>query len=73
MFHVVYYRNKDELCKEVTSDVNLFIFGCPRDSFTAMEYNEMKSYLSNGGRVLILLAETDKLEVYGNMNKFLEE
>jgi len=48
------------------------IFGCPREGFSEYELDELKTWLNSGGRALILTAETDKQEVLGNMNTFLD-
>lgn len=49
------------------------VFGCPREGFSAPEFEDLKTWLNAGGRALIMLAETDKQETLGNMNTFLEQ
>jgi intraflagellar transport protein 52 len=53
--------------------VNLMVFGCPREGFSAAEFEDLRAWLNAGGRALIMLSETDKQEMLGNMNTFLEQ
>lgn len=63
--------NKDELSRDALADVNLFVVGCPRDCFDQAELDDLKAWLNAGGRALILLSETDREDLLGNMNSFL--
>jgi intraflagellar transport protein 52 len=55
------------------SDTDVLVFGGPREPFTANEFREMKTWLTNGGRILILLSEGGEKTSGTNINYFLEE
>lgn len=65
--------NKDEISTSQLSDVNVMVFGCPREHFSAQEFADLKAWLNGGGRALVLLNETDKRPIDGNLHSFLEE
>jgi intraflagellar transport protein 52 len=65
--------NKDEISRDRLSETNLIVFGCPREPFSAAEFNEMKSWLNSGGRVLVMLGDGGEKQNGSNMNYLLEE
>jgi hypothetical protein len=64
--------NKDEISKDRLAEANLLVFGGPREQFSTNEFEEIKNWLSGGGRCLILLGEGGEKEK-SNMNYLLEE
>lgn len=64
--------NKDEIVRDRLAEADVIVFGGPRDPFSTNEFEEMKRWLSSGGRCLVLLGEgLDNQK--GNFNYFLEE
>lgn len=68
-----YNRNKDEINRDRLSEANLMVFGGPRDLFSAAEFKELKAWLNNGGRALVLLGDGGEKQLGCNINYLLEE
>lgn len=49
------------------------IFGGPRDLFSVAEFKELKDWLNNGGRALVLLGDGGEKVTGCNLNYLLEE
>ena len=49
------------------------IFGGPREPFSDVEVEEMRSWMNSGGRLLILLADGGEKSGGSNINKFLHD
>lgn len=64
---------KDEITSDRLNEADLVIFGGPRDLFSAAEFKEMKQWLNNGGRALILLGDGGEKQTGCNLNYLLEE
>jgi intraflagellar transport protein 52 len=64
---------KDELTTDRLSEADLVIFGGPRDLFSVAEFKEIKEWLNNGGRALILLGDGGEKATGCNLNYLLEE
>ncbi|KAG8224547.1 hypothetical protein J437_LFUL002151 [Ladona fulva] len=67
------YRNKEEVTEEVLEGCSVFVLPGPREKFTESEFNCMKSYLSSGGNILVLLGEGGEKAFQTNINFLLEE
>ncbi|KAJ1422136.1 hypothetical protein B484DRAFT_452508 [Ochromonadaceae sp. CCMP2298] len=65
--------NKDELSVDRLSEAQLVVFGGPREPFSAAEFNELKSWLNNGGRALVMLGDGGEKQSGCNINYLLEE
>ena len=49
------------------------VFGGSREPFTTTEFEELKTWLNNGGRALVMLGDGGEKENGSNMNYLLEE
>ncbi len=65
--------NKDEISQDRLADANLLVFGGPREPFSVADFKELKAWLGNGGRALILLGDGGERASGCNMNYLLEE
>ena len=52
---------------------HLVIFFCPKDMFSKQEFEAMKQYLDNGGRLFFLTSEGGEHKNQTNLNYFLEQ
>lgn len=64
--------NKDEISRDRLAEANLLVFGGSREPFSKVEFEEIKTWLSGGGRCLVMLGEGGEKQK-GNMNFLLEE
>jgi intraflagellar transport protein 52 len=69
VFIQYFYRNKEEISPDSFGDADVVVFGGPREPFTVGEFKELKTWLTNGGRALIMIGEGEK----SNINYLLEE
>ena len=67
------YSNKDEISSDRLSEADVVIFGGPREPFTAAEFKEIKTWLNNGGRALIMIGDGGEKQTGSNINYLLEE
>ena len=65
--------NKDEVSRDRLADADLLVFGGPSEPFTTTEFEELKSYLHNGGRALVMMSDGGEKQSGTNMNYLLEE
>lgn len=65
--------NKDEISIDRLDDAALVVFGGSREPFTTTEFEELKTWLNNGGRALVMLGDGGEKENGSNMNYLLEE
>ena len=65
--------NKDELTLDKLSDYNLVMLGNPREPFNAAELKHLKEYVTNGGKLLVLLGEGGESKNNTNINFLLEQ
>ena len=65
--------NKDEVSRDRLADADLLVFGGPSEPFTTAEFEELKSYLHNGGRALVMMGDGGEKQSGTNMNYLLEE
>lgn len=72
-FQPVDYSIKDEITAERLGEADLVIFGGPRDLFSVAEFKELKDWLNNGGRALVLLGDGGEKVTGCNLNYLLEE
>lgn len=64
---------KDEITADRLGEADLVIFGGPRDLFSVAEFKELKDWLNNGGRALVLLGDGGEKVTGCNLNYLLEE
>jgi len=65
--------NKEEITVDSISDTDILIFAGSREPFTVNEFREMKTWLTNGGRMLVMMGEGGEKTSGSNINYFLEE
>ena len=58
--HYKVSSNKDDLTPEALAEADLMVFGGPREAFTEQECADIKAWLDGGGRMLFLVADSDK-------------
>lgn len=68
-----YHRNKEDISTDGFAEADVMIFGGSREPFTAAEFKDIKSWLSSGGRALVLLSEGGEKQSGSNLNYLLEE
>lgn len=64
-----FLRNKDEITLPLLRNCFIFILPSPQSPLTDNELNVLKTFITEGGRLLVLLAEDDR----SNVNIILEE
>lgn len=64
---------KDIITKAKLAEAKLSVFVGPKKKFTATEFDDMKSYLEDGGNILITLGEGGETAYDTNLNFFLED
>ena len=67
------FRNKDEVSLERLSEADVVVFGGPREPFTAAEFKEIKNWLNNGGRAIVMIGDGGEKQTGCNFNYLLEE
>eukprot|EP01041_Mallomonas_annulata_P004914 gene4914-9802_t len=65
--------NKDEISVDRLDDTDVIVFGGPRDPFEKKEFDELKKWLNNGGRAMVMLGDGGERLAESNMNYLLEE
>lgn len=65
--------NKDELTLDKLREASIVIFGGPRDKYTTAEFDAMKTYMQEGGNIMIMLGEGGETKFGTNINYFTEE
>ncbi|XP_028406358.1 intraflagellar transport protein 52 homolog [Dendronephthya gigantea] len=65
--------NKDDITLERLMYARLFILAGPREKISANEFEAIKSYLNNGGNILVLLGEGGENRFGTNINFLLED
>ena len=68
----VVIRNKSEVSLENLREASVVIFGGPQEMFTTPEFEAIKTYISEGGNVLMMLGEGGEANLT-NVNYLLEE
>ena len=67
------YSNKDEVSGDRLAEADLVVFGGPREPFTTAEYDELKTWLQNGGRAMVMVGDGGEKMSGTNVNYLLEE
>merc|ERR1712096_389675 len=65
--------NKDEITLENLREASVVIFGGPQAMFTTPEFETIKTYISEGGNVLMMLGEGGERQFETNVNYLIEE
>ncbi|KFQ18646.1 Intraflagellar transport protein 52, partial [Merops nubicus] len=64
---------KDEITSEKLLGVKLWITAGPREKFSAAEFSVLKTFLEDGGAILVMLKEGGESQCGTNINFLLEE
>ncbi|XP_022900592.2 intraflagellar transport protein 52 homolog [Onthophagus taurus] len=64
--------NKEEVSSQLLKNANLIILPGPQNPFDESELNSLKTFINEGGRVLVLLSESNQNDI-SNINILLEE
>uniref|UniRef100_A0A8W7JBN4 Intraflagellar transport 52 n=1 Tax=Anopheles albimanus TaxID=7167 RepID=A0A8W7JBN4_ANOAL len=65
--------NKSEITPELLKTANVFVLAGPQEKFTETEFQHLKDYISEGGRLLLLLGEGGEVQFNTNVNFLLED
>lgn len=65
--------NKEEISRDQLADTDVLVFGCPREPFTTIEFAEIKAWLNDGGRAMIMLGDGGENLAESNMNYLTEQ
>jgi len=66
-------RNKDEVSRDRLCEAQLVVFGGSREPFSTVEFEDLKAWLNNGGRALVMFADGGEKASGCNFNYLLEE
>ncbi|XP_053696401.1 intraflagellar transport protein 52 homolog [Sabethes cyaneus] len=65
--------NKNDITPEILKGATIFVLAGPQEKFTETEFQYLKDYISEGGRLLLLLGEGGEVNFNTNVNFLLEE
>ncbi|RWS04946.1 intraflagellar transport protein 52-like protein, partial [Dinothrombium tinctorium] len=65
--------NKDELNNEILSQAGIYVIAGPRGKYTETEFNHLRKYVQNGGKLWVMLGEGGERKYATNINFLLEE
>ncbi|XP_076230944.1 intraflagellar transport 52 [Calliopsis andreniformis] len=68
-----FVENNDILTKELLSTGKVLILPGPQNKFTELEMNSIRSFLNDGGHILVMLGEGGEKKSNTNVNFLLEE
>lgn len=71
--HDVQNRNTEELTQEFLSTGRVLILAGPKNKFTELEMNSIRTFINSGGNVLVMLGEGGEKKSNTNINFLLEE
>lgn len=75
-FNIRFYdlkRNTEELSQEFLSTGKVLILAGPKNKFTELEMNSIRTFINSGGNVLVMLGEGGEKKSNTNINFLLEE
>ncbi|XP_040167076.1 intraflagellar transport protein 52 homolog [Anopheles arabiensis] len=65
--------NKSEITPEILKSATVFVLAGPQEKFTETEFQHLKDYINDGGRLLLLLGEGGEVQFNTNVNFLLED
>ncbi|KFB39182.1 intraflagellar transport 52, putative [Anopheles sinensis] len=65
--------NKNEITPELLKTATVFVLAGPQEKFTETEFQYLKDYINDGGRLLLLLGEGGEVQFNTNVNFLLED
>ncbi|XP_060815304.1 intraflagellar transport protein 52 homolog [Bombus pascuorum] len=68
-----FVENNDILTEELLSTCKILVLPGPRNKFTELEMNSIRTFLNSGGHVLVMLGEGGEKKSNTNVNFLLEE
>lgn len=72
-FNLKTQNNKEDITAARLADADIVVFGGPRDKFSTAEFDAIKSYIEQGGSVLLMLGEGGEAKLGTNVNYLTEE
>ncbi|MEW5301201.1 MAG: hypothetical protein WDW38_004741 [Sanguina aurantia] len=66
-------ESKEDFTTDFLRDAAVLVLGCPRERFTASEFEVLKRFVHSGGSLLVLLNEGGEEKAGTNINYLLEE
>ena len=67
------HRNSDVLSQESLINGKVLVLPGPRNKFTELEMNAIRTFINSGGNVLVMLGEGGENKFNTNINFLLEE
>lgn len=65
--------SKEDFTTDFLRDAAVLVLGCPKERFTASEFEVLKRFVHSGGSLLVLLNEGGEEKAGTNINYLLEE
>ncbi|XP_065091445.1 intraflagellar transport protein 52 homolog [Ochlerotatus camptorhynchus] len=65
--------NKNDITPEILKGATIYVLAGPQEKFTETEFQYLKDYISEGGRLLLLLGEGGEVNFNTNINFLLED
>ncbi|XP_053676208.1 intraflagellar transport protein 52 homolog [Anopheles nili] len=65
--------NKSDITPELLKTATVFVLAGPQEKFTETEFQYLKDYINDGGRLLLLLGEGGEMQFNTNVNFLLED
>ena len=56
--------NKEDLCAQLLSTVDVLVIGAPRERFTADELRDVKAFVANGGSLIVLASPSEFARIW---------
>lgn len=66
-------ESKEDFTTDFLRDAAVLVLGCPKERFTASEFEVLKRFVHSGGSLLVLLNEGGEEKAGTNINYLLEE
>lgn len=70
---LIFFRNNDVLSQESLTNGKVLVLPGPRNKFTELEMNAIRTFINSGGNVLVMLGEGGENKFNTNINFLLEE
>ncbi|ESO04925.1 hypothetical protein HELRODRAFT_78455, partial [Helobdella robusta] len=65
--------NKEPLSKNLLASAKIFIIACPNQKYSTAEFDALKSFLENGGNLVVMMGEGGEGRMQTNINFFIEQ
>lgn len=68
-----FFRNKSEITTELLKSIKILVLAGPQEKFTEIEFKCLKEFITNGGKIIVLLGEGGEIDFNTNINFLLED